>query len=215
MTVLGPKSTPPSARIEKWLLYMQQFIYEVKHIPGKANYADVLSRLPLNDIDIHARQTEEYSYCVVKDAVPNALSARQIERASAEDVTLQKISKSITTDEWTNVPGYAAVKHELWLLGELVMRGNRIVIAESLWDQTILAHEGNGSHKVAATREGLVAGHGQTSGQTDSFLPRMSASRAETKADPGEIDCSSRGSMDTPCFRSSGVIGGRSYFGNH
>ena len=73
----------------------------------------------------------------------------------------------------------------------------------------------NGSHEVAATREGLVAGHGQTSGKTDSFLPRMSASRAETKADPGEIDCSSRGSMDTPCCRSSGVIGGRSSLGNH
>ena len=144
VTMLGPKSTPPSPRIERWLLYMQQFNYEVKHIPGKANYADVLSRLQLNDIDIHTRQTEEYAYCVVKDAVPNALSARQIERASAEDVTLQKISKSITTDEWMNVPGYAAVKHELWLLGELVMRGNRIVIPESLWDQTILlAHEGH------------------------------------------------------------------------
>ena len=47
VTVLRAKSKPPSARIERWLLYLQQFQYTLMHIPGKDNAADVLSRLPV------------------------------------------------------------------------------------------------------------------------------------------------------------------------
>ena len=39
---------------------------------------------------------------------------------------------------------YKALSEELWVLGQLVLRGNRIVIPESLWKHTIvLAHEGH------------------------------------------------------------------------
>ena len=31
ITVLGPHSKPPSARIERWMLYMQQFKYSIRH----------------------------------------------------------------------------------------------------------------------------------------------------------------------------------------
>ena len=48
ITALSAKSTPPSARIERWLLYLQQFRYVVKYIAGVDNHADVLSRLPLD-----------------------------------------------------------------------------------------------------------------------------------------------------------------------
>ena len=44
VTVLGVKSTPPSARIERWLLYIQQFRYVGIHISRKENSADALSR---------------------------------------------------------------------------------------------------------------------------------------------------------------------------
>lgn len=38
---------------------------------------------------------------------------------------------------------YKAVKDELWLIGQIVMRRNHIVMPENLWKQTIvLAHEG-------------------------------------------------------------------------
>ena len=37
ITVLGPRSKPPSARIERWMLYMQQFKYSIRHIPGREN----------------------------------------------------------------------------------------------------------------------------------------------------------------------------------
>ena len=62
VTVLGVKSTPPSARIERWLLYLQQFRYVVTHISGKENSADALSRLPVGPAQDHdARESTEYA----------------------------------------------------------------------------------------------------------------------------------------------------------
>ena len=43
VTVLGSQSKAPSARIEMWFLYLQQFQYKLTHIQGKDNAADVLS----------------------------------------------------------------------------------------------------------------------------------------------------------------------------
>ena len=34
IAVLGPRSKPPSARIEKCMLYMQQLKYNIRHVPG-------------------------------------------------------------------------------------------------------------------------------------------------------------------------------------
>ena len=50
ITVIGPHSKPPSARIESWMLYIQQFKYNIKNIPGRENTAGALSRLPV-DVD--------------------------------------------------------------------------------------------------------------------------------------------------------------------
>ena len=39
---------------------------------------------------------------------------------------------------------YKALKDEFWTMGKIVMRGNRIVLPEKLWQQAVrLAHEGH------------------------------------------------------------------------
>ena len=74
VAVLSAKSKPPSARIERWLLYLQQFQYTLTHIPGKANAADALSRLPVGSTqDETIRETEDFAYGVASAAVPAAL----------------------------------------------------------------------------------------------------------------------------------------------
>ena len=146
VTVLGHKSTPPSARIEKWLLYLQQFRYEIRHIKGKDNSADALSRLPIDgDID-RGDGAEDFAYSVVVEAVPAAMSPQSVEVASEQDPTLQLVRAAVKTGDWVKLQGtmYKAIKDELWMLGQLVMRGNRIVMPETLWKKTLqLAHEGH------------------------------------------------------------------------
>ena len=147
VSVLGPKSKPPSARIQRWLLYLQQFRYEIRHIPGRLNSADALSRLPVGPTDeLDERNTEEFAYSLVSEAVPAALTPKQVELASAKDPTLQVVRQAVMTDDWSKLQGsiYRAVKDELWIFGQLVMRGDRVVMPQSLWEHIIkLAHEGH------------------------------------------------------------------------
>ena len=62
------------------------------------------------------------------------------------DPTLRLVRQALTTGDWSRVQGtnYKAVKDELWVMGQLVMRGNRVVMPEKMWSRTInLAHEGH------------------------------------------------------------------------
>jgi len=62
------------------------------------------------------------------------------------DPTLQLVRHAITSGDWSKLQGttYKAVRDELWIMGQLVMRANKVVIPEKLWNQTIqLAHEGH------------------------------------------------------------------------
>ena len=147
VTVLSAKSKLPSARIERWLLYLQQFQYTLTHIPGKANAADVLSRLPVGSTrNEDTQEIEDFTYSVASAAVPATLVLKQVETATANDPTLQRVHKAVMTSDWTQLSGtiYKEVKEELWVVGQVVMRGTRIVMSQSLWKQTImLAHEGH------------------------------------------------------------------------
>ena len=147
VTVLGVKSTPPSARIERWLLYLQQFRYVVTHISGKENYADALSRLPVSPAqDCDAHESTEYACSIASEAVPAALTPHKVERASAKDPTLQLVREAVSSGDWSRLSGtmYKALSEDLWVLGQLVLRGNHIIMPECLWKHTIaLAHEGH------------------------------------------------------------------------
>lgn len=147
MIVLSPKSKPPSARTQRWLLYLQQYQYELTHIRGKDNAADVLSCLSVGQTqDESTKETEDFAHSVAREAVPAALVPKQVEIASENDPTLQLVRQAIITGDWNRLSGtfYKAVQDELWLIGQTVMRRNRIKMPENLWKQIIvLAHEGH------------------------------------------------------------------------
>ena len=117
------------------------------YIPGKDNAADVLSRLPVgSNQDDDTRETEDFAYSVASAAVPAALLPKQVETATANDPTLQILRKAVMTGDWTQLSGttYKAVKEEVLVVGQMVMREAGIVMPQSLWKQTImLAHEGH------------------------------------------------------------------------
>ena len=73
------------------------------------------------------------------------------------------VHPAITSGDWSKLQGttYKAVGDELWIMGQLVMRGAKVVMSEKLWNQTIqLVHEGHharhGTNKIVIKR-GVVA----------------------------------------------------------
>ena len=105
LIVLGAKSKPVSARIERWLLYLQQFQHKLTHIQGNDN-PDVFNRLPVNTSQDHETQaTEEFAHNVAREAVPAALVPKEVETASEKDPTLRLVRNAVITDDWSKLQG--------------------------------------------------------------------------------------------------------------
>ena len=123
------KKSQPSARVSRWVLRLQPYRFTVKHIPGKENIADSLSRhtrsKPSADL---CSETEEYVRFVAENATTQALSTREIERASEVDEELSSVRECIQKGQWQNVQNkrYLLVRNELSIIGKLVLRGTRI-----------------------------------------------------------------------------------------
>lgn len=66
-----------------------QFQYELMHIRGKDNAADVLSRLPVDQSqNEETSETEDFAYSVAIEAMRAALVPKPVEVASAGQTTL-------------------------------------------------------------------------------------------------------------------------------
>lgn len=142
------KRSKPSARIERWVLRLQSYQFTVEYKPGSQNIADSLSRLVNQDTErVCGRNVaEEYVYFAAKKAVPRAMTAHEIEEASAVDEELSAVRKCIKSGNWEKCPNvaYKALKDELTSLGKLVLRGTRIVIPKALKERVVeIAHEGH------------------------------------------------------------------------
>ena len=140
------KRSKPSARIERWVLRLQSYHFKVQYKPGTQNIADSLSRLVEKSDDKTKTDADEYIYFVAKNAIPGAMTGKEIEEASASDAELYSLLECIKSGSWDRCPNsvYKAVKDELTCLGKLILRGTRIVIPEKLRGHVLkLAHEGH------------------------------------------------------------------------
>ena len=144
-TIYGPRSRP-CARIERWVLRLQPYDFSVMYRPGRGNIADSLSRLLHRrvELDKHEHDAEEYVRFVAVNATPTALTTREIEEAYAVDEELIEVRKAITTGQFDGCKQYMAVAGELCIIGQLVLRGTRIIISMKRQPRTLaLAHEGH------------------------------------------------------------------------
>ena len=146
--IYAPKSKP-CARIERWVLRLQPYEFKVIHLPGKNNIADPLSRLLKVDMTQQSefsKMAEEHVRFVAINSTPKAMTTHDVERASSDDAELQQLRECIDTGRWTDCPDklYAAISGELCVIGQLVLRGSRIVMPRKLRPQALaLAHEGH------------------------------------------------------------------------
>ena len=144
--IFSPKSKP-CARIERWLLRMQPYTFTVKYLPGPKNIADPLSRLLRPESDTcRVSAGDEYVKFVAREATPVAMTTREIERESEHDPELQSVRECIMSGKWDCLvhKEYLPVRREPCAIGQLVLRGTRIVVPQNLREQVLkLAHEGH------------------------------------------------------------------------
>ena len=80
-----------------------------------------------------------YVKFVVEEAPPQALTTREIERASNADEELSNVSKCVQTEQWhkREKQRFLLDRNEFSVKGKLVLRGTRIIIPSSLRDKPL------------------------------------------------------------------------------
>lgn len=147
--IFSPKSKP-CARVERWMLRMQPYKYTVRYIPGSENIADSLSRLLSESKQNNEREklneTEEYIRLIAQESTPIAVKIDDIARMSRDDTDLKNIRQCLLSGDWNQLLNkqYLTVKQELSAVGDIVLRGTRLVIPREMREQILnLGHEGH------------------------------------------------------------------------
>ncbi|KAJ1184493.1 hypothetical protein NDU88_001299 [Pleurodeles waltl] len=145
-TVKGKDHATP--RIAKWIMGLEGFNFDMQYVPGKRNIlADCLSRLPRKGGQGEADETLE----PVLHVELLGITKEEWVTATNEDRTIQTLKDKIR-DGWPerlqqieeDLKGYWEVRSELHIAKDLVMRGERIIPPQELWEKLIgLAHEGH------------------------------------------------------------------------
>ncbi|PIK48557.1 hypothetical protein BSL78_14582 [Apostichopus japonicus] len=97
----NPASKPP-ARIERWSLRLQPYVFKVVHKEGRSNPADYMLRHPLNEVlcNDDCTKTEQYINFVAFHATPKAMNIDEIKEATQADTLLQNVSDAMHHDNW-------------------------------------------------------------------------------------------------------------------
>lgn len=135
----------PCPRIERWVLRLQSYDYEIIHEPGANNLADALSRLSLRTPEAFDSSGDAYIHHLLVHSVPEAVTMADVIEASREDAILQELHKALSTDIWgEEVKGYKQFKAELHVSDGVIMRGDRLIIPARLQEQVVTcAHDGH------------------------------------------------------------------------
>ena len=143
--IYGSKSAKVSARIERWILRLQPYTFKVVYKPGATNPADYLSRHPTQSSRKQEHLTEEYVNFKTSTSIPKTMTMDEIITATNSDRALQGLRAAIKIDKWDCdiVKPYKQIKDELTVTSQgIVLRGNRIVIPQSLQQRAIdIAHD--------------------------------------------------------------------------
>ena len=108
----------------------------MRYQPGQKNIADALSRLVTSEDSgsRHSSQAEQYVRFVAVSATLSAMTTCEVEKASAEDEELSAIRKCIDGESRDQLAykQYIPCSGELCTIGQLILRGTRIVIPKKL-----------------------------------------------------------------------------------
>lgn len=133
----------PCARIERWVLRLQAYNFEVVYEPGATNLADAISRLSKAKAVEFDVTGNACIYQLVRLNAPKTMSLQDIEAESSQDETLEAVFRSLETGIWDEKSkNFKPFVSELSSSGNLLLRGDKLVIPESLQQKTLeIAHE--------------------------------------------------------------------------
>ncbi|XP_065058440.1 uncharacterized protein K02A2.6-like [Rhopilema esculentum] len=155
--IYGNRNSKPSARIERCVLRLQPYSFNVIYKPGIDNPADYLSRHPApNSGKKQQIMTEEYVNFITEHSVPKAMTLKEIADATSEDHALKGLRAAIRLNQWSSIAkSFSSCKDEYTIgKGNIILRGTRIVIPNSLQQKAIdLAHE---SHQGLSKTKALL-----------------------------------------------------------
>lgn len=141
--MFSPKSKP-CARVERWVLRVQSFDFEIIHKPGSQNIADCLSRLVKQGEELPIDATCEYSLRhILEIARPVAITLQQIREEGDKDDEIVEVKKALRTGKWDKVAsGFSSSRAELCVVDGILLKIHKIVVPKSLRVQILqLVHE--------------------------------------------------------------------------
>lgn len=144
LEVIFGVNSKPCLRIERWVLRLSSYNYRVIYKPGKQNIADVFSRLCKGDPD--PQNFDEISdawVCSVAEfSRPKAITMEVLEAESKRDEWIGRVKLALETNNWTDdLKKQEFIKNEFCFCDNVLLRGTKIVIPESLRVKTLeLAH---------------------------------------------------------------------------
>ena len=144
--IYGTTRSKPSARIERWVLRLQPYHFNVIYKPGATNPADYLSRHPASPRMSHQdRMAEEYVNFIERHTAPRAMPLDEIATATRTDKTLSTLVTCLRTNKWSTdiLTSFKHIKDELTVTNNgIILRGHRIVLPQALQQRAIdIAHE--------------------------------------------------------------------------
>jgi transposase InsO family protein len=138
------KPSKKNARLDHWLLRLQEFDFKLVYQPGKQNFADALSQLVKTSPIRHNYEDDFYLHWIAENATPEAMTLQEIKELSTKDPYISKLRNTLRTDIWfPELSKYERIKAELSIY-EMVLRDTRIVVPPCLRLRALsLAHEGH------------------------------------------------------------------------
>ncbi len=149
VSILKIPAYRPSARMERWLLFLQHYVMDIEYTRGTSNPLDYLSRYgTLTCSSKEEKTTEHYINFLTSVPIHQALTMEELASATAEDTQLQAIITALDTGRWPKdayTHKFQMIQDELSLsTNGILLRNQRLVIPEALQDRIItLAHEGH------------------------------------------------------------------------
>ena len=144
--IFKPKASgkPAPARVERWLLRLQEYDFTVIYRPGPQNLADALSRLPNKTPRSNMEScADRYVHYLAEQLTPAAMSTAEIQEQSKADPELIQVRQCIEKDQPHKLPPqYKSLVQEFSIVDNIILRDNRIILPIKLRNKAIkLAHE--------------------------------------------------------------------------